>query len=84
MMKRKYLTQKNTLLQVTQAKAKTKTCKRVFFSPAQEEFYFFSPTLRCFNFFCNLTTNDRQTIRNFIADLNWAVQHDTDDRSTNR
>ena len=29
--------QKNTLLQVAQANAETKTCKRVFFSPTQEK-----------------------------------------------
>jgi hypothetical protein len=34
--------QKNTLLQVAQANAETKTCKRVFFSPTRENFF---PTL---------------------------------------
>jgi hypothetical protein len=33
---------KNTLLQAAQSNAETKACKRVFFSPAQEEFF---PTL---------------------------------------
>lgn len=52
--------QKNTLLQFAQANAETKYCKRVFF-PTQEEFYFFSPTLRCFNFFANAQpTTDKQ------------------------
>jgi len=31
--------QKNTLLQVAQANAETQTCKRVFFSPTQENFF---------------------------------------------
>jgi len=43
--------QKNTLLQNAQANAASNIFNRVFFSPAQEEFYFFSPTLRYFNFF---------------------------------
>ena len=51
MMKRKALTQKNTLLKNAQANAVSIFFKRVFFSPPQEEFYFFSPTLRCFIFF---------------------------------
>ena len=33
--------QKNTLLQAAQGNAETKACKRVFFSPAQEEFEIF-------------------------------------------
>ncbi len=40
----KAITQKNTLLQFAQATAQTKNCKRVF-SPAQEEFETFSPSL---------------------------------------
>jgi hypothetical protein len=43
--------QNNTLLQAAQSNAETKACKRVFFSPAQEEIQFISPTLRFFNFF---------------------------------
>jgi hypothetical protein len=43
--------QKNTLLKNAQANAESIFFKRVFFSPPREEFYFFSPTLRCFNFF---------------------------------
>jgi len=31
--------QKNTLLQATQGNAETKACKRVFFSPTQENFF---------------------------------------------
>ena len=42
--------QKNTLLKNAQANAASNFFKRVFFSPPREEFYFFSPTLRCFNF----------------------------------
>jgi len=48
---RKSITQKNTLLKNAQANAASNFFKRVFFSPPREEFYFFSPTLRCFNFF---------------------------------
>jgi len=44
--------QKNTLLQFAQTSAATKNCKRVFFSSARRRI-FFSPTLRCFNFFAN-------------------------------
>lgn len=62
MRKEKVNSQINTLLQVAQSNAETKTCKRVFFSPAQEEFYFFSPTLRCFNFFATAQpTTDKQS-----------------------
>jgi len=43
--------QKNTLLKNAQATAASNFFKRVFFSPAQEEFYYFFPTLRYFNFF---------------------------------
>jgi len=43
--------QKNTLLKNAQANAESIFFKRVFFSPPREEFYFFSPALRCFNFF---------------------------------
>ena len=50
-MKRKALTQKNTLLKNPQVNAEGNFFKRVFFSPPQEEFYFFSLTLRYFNFF---------------------------------
>lgn len=53
-MKRKALTQKNTLLKNAQANAESNFFKRVFFSPAQEEIQIiFSPTLRCINFFAN-------------------------------
>jgi hypothetical protein len=38
--------QKNTLLQAAEANAATKACKRVFFSPTQEEFF---PSLPFFN-----------------------------------
>jgi hypothetical protein len=44
--------QKNTLLQAAQANAATKACKRVFFSPTQEEFF---PPL-FFLFFFSLRT----------------------------
>jgi len=61
-MKRKALTQKNTLLKNPQANAEGNFFKRVFFSPPQEEFYFFSPTLRCFNFFATAQpTTDKQS-----------------------
>ena len=53
--------QKNTLLQAAKANAETKACKRVFFTPAQEEFYFFSPTLRYFNFFATAQPTDKQS-----------------------
>lgn len=43
MMKRKALTQKNALLKNAQANAESNFFKRVFFSPPQEEFYFFLP-----------------------------------------
>jgi len=43
--------QKNTLLKNAQATAASNFFKRVFFSPAHEEFYYFFPTLRYFNFF---------------------------------
>ena len=45
-------TQKNTLLQAAQANAETIACKRVFFSPTQEEFF---PPL-FFLFFFSLRT----------------------------
>lgn len=45
-------TQKNTLLQAAQANAESKACKRVFFSPTQEEFF---PPL-FFLFFFSLRT----------------------------
>jgi hypothetical protein len=37
---------KNTLLQATQGNAKTKSCKRVFFSATQENFFSSLPFLR--------------------------------------
>ena len=43
--------QKNTLLKNAQGNATSNIFKRVFFSTTQEEIHFFSPTLRCFNFF---------------------------------
>ena len=50
-MKRKALTQKNTLLKNAQANAASNFFKRVFFSPSQEEIQIiFFPTLRFFNY----------------------------------
>ena len=51
MIEQKALTQKNTLLKNAQANTASIFFKRVFISPNREEFYFFSPSLRCFNFF---------------------------------
>ncbi len=52
--------QKNTLLQVAQAYSETKTCKRVFFSPSQENFFPSLPFLiklffQCTGFVLNRT-----------------------------
>ena len=50
-MKRKALTQKNTLLKNAQGKASGNFFKRVFFSPTQKEIQIiFLPTLRFFNY----------------------------------
>jgi len=51
---------KNTLLKAAKANAATKAFKRVFLSPPQEEFYFFSPTLRCFKYFATALCVTRQ------------------------
>ena len=50
-MRRKALTQKNTLLKNAQANAESNFFKRVFFSPPQEEFYFFLPPFGVLIFF---------------------------------
>jgi len=63
--------QKNTLLKNAQATAASNFFKRVFFSPAQEEFYYFFSTLRCLNFFFNRTVlnlTDRTFIINRFLD----------------
>ncbi len=46
---------KNTLLKNAKANAASIFFKRVFFTPPRQEFYFFSPSLRCFSFFCQRT-----------------------------
>ncbi len=47
-------TQKNTLLKTAASqRCKPKFLREYFFLQPREEFYFFSPTLRCFNFFAN-------------------------------
>jgi len=62
-MKRKALTQKNTLLKNAQANAASNFFKRVFFSPPQKEIQIiFFPTLRFFNFFFQRTVRNRTDI----------------------
>ena len=66
--------QKNTLLKNAQANAESNFFKRVFFSPTQEEIQiFFSPTLRCFNFFCQRTvlirTDIASNVNRFVASV---------------
>lgn len=59
----KALTQKNTHLKTAASqRCKPKFLREYFFLQPREEFYFFSPTLRCFNFFANAqSTTDRQS-----------------------
>jgi hypothetical protein len=80
-MKQKAHAQKNTLLKNAQANAVSIFFKRVFFSPAQGEFYFFPPTLRCFNFFAtpHQHTTDKHLVRT-IQETN-RLQHDTDEEA---
>ncbi len=59
-------TQKNTLLQAAQANAATKACKRVFFSPTQEEFF---PPL-FFLFFFSLRTGAVHNLTGRASKLN--------------
>ena len=49
----KALTQKNTLFKTTKANARSKFLREYFFIHPKKKFNFFSPTLRCFNFFTN-------------------------------
>jgi hypothetical protein len=66
-MNKEALTQKNTLLKNAKANAKGIFFKRVFFSATQERnSIFFSPTLRCFNFFCQRTVRNRTDIASNI------------------
>jgi hypothetical protein len=67
----KALTQKNTLLKNAQAKTASNFFKRVFFPATQERnSIYFSPTLRCFNFFCQRTvlnrTNSASNLNRFL------------------
>jgi len=60
---RKSLTQKNTLLKTAASqRCKPKFLREYFFLQPREEFYFFSPTLRCFNFFFHRTVQTRTDI----------------------
>ena len=58
--------QKNTLLQAAQANAETKACKRVFFSPSQEEFF---PPL-FFLFFFSLRTGAVYNLTGCVSKIN--------------
>lgn len=60
--RRKANPQKNTLLKTAASQpCKPKFLREYFFLQPREEFYFFSPTLRCFNFFATAqSTTDKQ------------------------
>ena len=58
--------QKNTLLQAAQSNAETKACKRVFFSPSQEEFF---PPL-FFLFFFSLRTGAVYNLTGCVSKIN--------------
>lgn len=49
---------KNTLLKTAQGNARPKFLREYFFSYPRRNSIFFSPTLRCFNFFCQLTVRN--------------------------
>ena len=57
---------KNTLMQAATSNAETKACKRVFFSPTQEEIQIIFPSLRFFNylFFQRTVHNRTETASN--------------------
>ena len=63
MIRRKANPQKNTLLKTAASQpCKPKFLREYFFLQPREEFYFFSPTLRCFNFFATAQpTTDKQS-----------------------
>jgi len=73
--------QKNTLLKAAKANAATKAFKRVFFSPTQEEFYYFSPTLRCFNFFATAQPTTDKHSDSLLQDTYRHSNMDTDEEA---
>ncbi len=58
---------KNTLLKNAQANAKAIFLREYFFSHPKRNSNFFSPTLRCFNFFCKRTV---QTWTDITSNVN--------------
>lgn len=67
---RKALTQKNTLLKTAaRQRCEPKFLREYFFLQPKKKFNFFSPTLRCFNFFAIAQpTTDRQ-LDSFVLTL---------------
>ena len=76
---------KNTLLKNAQAKAKAIFLREYFFSHPKRNSNFFSPTLRCFNFFCQRTLLTRTDIASNVNRFGQSVcKLDTTHLRTNR
>ncbi len=68
------MTQKNTLLQAATSNAETRACKRVFFSPTQEEIQIiYFPTLRFFYFFFQRTVRNLKDRSSILGDFGKSV-----------